>query len=56
MCALSLLLFLEQIINQTNSLECVQLYRKDDLFLAMTYYMEELFDVTEMFGALQLCE
>ena len=33
-----------------------KLYRKDDLLLAMTYYMEELFDVSEMFGALQLCE
>jgi hypothetical protein len=38
------------------SLECVQLCHKDDLLLAMTYCMEELFDVTEMFGALKLCE
>jgi hypothetical protein len=38
------------------NLECVQLYLKDDLLLAMTYIMEELSDVTEMFGSLQLCE
>jgi hypothetical protein len=38
------------------SLERVQLYRNADLLLAMTYYTEELCDVTEMFGALQLCE
>ena len=38
------------------SLECVQLYLSADMLMAMTYYMEELCDVTEMFGALQLCE
>jgi len=38
------------------NLECVQLYLNADLLLAMTHYMEELCDVTEVFGALQLRE